>query len=134
MGEENWAIVSSVVPPVSGFVANCMLRGKDALKSGAADWLLALWVFDLTAALTVEEFTKFIPDPRFQHEAGRLFIYLTILTGLLWSAVGKYVEPYSRLEASPGLQQLRQWLLGFCTYSIAMAATALNTYIFVHGG
>lgn len=123
-----------IVPPICGFVGNLLLRRKEALRSSGTDWLLVLWVFDLTAALTVDEFVRLIPGPTFRELAGFLFVVLTVVTLLIWWAVGILVEPRVRANVEDWRAKLWQWTLFVCAYSIAMAATAFNTFIFVYRG
>lgn len=123
-----------LVPPICGFVANLLLRKKEALKSSGTDWLLVLWVFDLTAALTIEEFSKLIPGGTFRNLGVSLFIVLTFFSLLCWWAIGAFVEPHVRAEVSHWKEKLLQWFLFVVAYSVAMAITAFNTFIFVYKG
>jgi len=123
-----------LVPPICGFIGNLLLHRKEALKSSGTDWLLVLWVFDLTAALTVDEFSKLIPGATFRDLGVSLFIVLTFLALFSWWGVGILVEPRVRAEVSHGKQKVQQWLLFILAYSIAMTITGFNTFIFVYRG
>jgi len=123
-----------LVPPICGFVANLLLRKKEALKSSGTDWLLVLWVFDLTAALTIEEFSKLIPGNTFRELGVTLFIVLTFLALFSWWGVGALVEPRVRADVYHLKQKALQWFLFVLAYTIAMTITAFNTFIFVYRG
>ena len=124
--------LGAVAPPAFGFTANWLVRGEEAFRTSGADWLLALWVFDLSAALTVNQFSKLIPGETFRTLADMLFILLMVITLLIWYAVTTYLEPQIRVEALHGRQRAVKLALSIVSYTLAMACTAINTFIFVY--
>ncbi|MGF6697657.1 formate hydrogenlyase subunit 3/multisubunit Na+/H+ antiporter MnhD subunit [Paraburkholderia sp. MM5496-R1] len=127
-------VADAVAPPAFGFAANLLLRGKEAFRTSGADWLLVLWVFDLSAALTVDQFLKLIPSQTFRTLADNLFIILMVVTILIWLAVAIYIEPQVRTDALHWRQRAVKLGLSILAYVLAMAFTALNIYIFIYGG
>ena len=87
--------VSAAVIPVGVWVlsAAIRLRAKRELTSGA-DWVLLLIVFDLTAALSLNEFRQFVTYEPFRSEFPAVLMVLGIAGVVAWVTIVLYLEPW----------------------------------------
>ena len=86
-------VLAAIFIPLFAFVLNWRLRAsKGYALSAAADFVLALMVFDLGALIAHDVFEAAIPSQFFRTFFFAHFVVLFCVSGILWSTVLLHLE------------------------------------------
>lgn len=123
---------ASIIPAVSSFLLNSVLRGKDVLKSSGADWLLILFSFDLTSVMAANELSKFVPHPEVRAALTTIVTASLIITLLTWLFVVRHLEPILALP-STGVGPMLKKIGGFfMTWLLIIFISAAHIFLFLY--
>jgi hypothetical protein len=116
----------AVIVPLAVFSANWIHRSRMGYsQTAAADFLLAIIIFDAVVVLTAQDFEPFLRSPQLRPVMAYWHFIAAFLSGLAWAGIVKFGEPalasYYKLRDTP----LRTTFPGFTFLWCWMAILAL---------
>lgn len=125
-------ILFSVSVPSFAFAANWVARIQMGYElSAAADFVLAIAMFDLSAVGAHDVFEKAMTNTVFQKDFVALFLVFTIGTLFVWFAAFLRLEAYiEKLQISPQSADTRKRVRKFTIGSWALVAVVMAPHVF----
>ncbi|MGO9173566.1 MAG: hypothetical protein ACLP7P_16610 [Rhodomicrobium sp.] len=132
-------MVPAVFLPLGAFIANWLYRGKfDYNQTAAADFLLAVMLFDASVVATSGEFEPFVKNEQLRSAVIIWHIFLGIIGGLTWLLITRWGEPklvyyYESRRKRPPRPEF-PWYAYIICWSIAFILVVAHVTFFVFGG
>jgi hypothetical protein len=96
----------AVVVPLAVFSANWIHRSQMGYsQTAAADFILAVIIFDIVVVLTAQDFEPFLRSPELRPVMAYWHFVAGVISGLVWASIVRFGEPilasYYELKGSP---------------------------------
>ena len=101
MGPISLWVSAAGVPIGLWFISVAIRLGARRELTSGADWVLLLLVFDVTAALSLEDFQRFVQFEPFRKEFSAVLAILGLCGGFAWVIIALYLEPWLAIGRNP---------------------------------
>jgi len=126
---------AAVAVPLAVFSANWIHRSQMGYsQTAAADFILAIVIFDAVVVLTAHDFEPFLRSPELRPVMAYWHFVAGVISGLVWAGIIRFGEPklalYYELKHSPLRPRFPGFTFLFCWTSI-LALIALHIGFFL---
>lgn len=123
--------LTAVFPAVAAWSLNLIVRGKETLKNSGADWVLLIFVFDLTGALGSDDLQKHIGNEELRIAIQPLMIVFSIIVVTLWLGIVFRFEPLLERPRETWIARLKTFSIYSLVWTTTITITIFHVWLFL---